>query len=736
MASKVTFNDAKTEATLTSDNKLVAGKYSVNITGVEGLEKADHAFEVAAEKLTSVRLAGTTVKPNNAAAPVTVEGLNQYGEVLTNVQASDFVWSAYDQTAKLNLTVSTSTNTITLATNTSGVKVGDQILVTAVNKADSSVTLSTTITVSDAAMKDITFGQLVLPKDETRLMQKGSAVFYELPYTLTDLNDNKVTLDDVTATALTSAVTSGGVVFSTDKSAVLDQVKVENGKLYVRVASGQAGDVKLIASLPASGKVVVLPITINKPSDTDSITLGAQPKTLTAGASAVKIPVTVSDQYGKTYTAAEFISAGTGDFTIGSSNPAVATAVLNADGKTLDVTPVGEGTATITITNSNSGKQVTYVADVKKAAVPTTFNAVLTGTNLTVGATSTVKAEVFNQYGDKMTASELAAYQFIVTQPTSGDVTVSGSPATVTASNMLNTGFVVTGANADTSSKVSVRLEKTSGNVEVVTKDITFNVVKSTTAVTYSLTEVPTLYGALAAGKVYTDTTDRALGADAGTTAVEYAKDLKFVAKDASGNVINVPATWVKNVVAVGDNAAAVSIKSDFTKIVGNTWADDAATKEVTLVATIQNPDGTLQVINSKVTVAKAAPKATKLTVWENVSADTDKTNDVEITSGTLDLTTTQLTALGTNVITENAATTGTAFYFQVEDQYGVTSLSPIAFNSTIIKAVGTNTTDLSINPTSGAVEQGAGAEVAGDKIQIQAVDQVGNSKVLTITIK
>ncbi|MFC5403614.1 S-layer homology domain-containing protein [Cohnella soli] len=718
-----TWSDDKKSVILASANNLVAGAYSLKVSGLD-LKVDTFALTVEAEKLASAKLTNTTVKPNLATAASTVQGYNQYGEEKA-VQGTDFSWTAFDKTAALNLvTVATATG-FTLATDTVGVKVGDQILVTGVNKADSSVVVAQTVVVSDAAMSDISFGSVVLPTGETRLAQKAGATFYELPYTLKDGAGNSIKLTDTLAGALSKTIDN--VVFSTDKALLLTQIKVESGKLYVEIGANQSGDAKLIATLPAVGKVVIATISVASVAKSDNIVLGAQTKSLTAGGT-IDLAATVNDQYGAVITPANIVTT---DFSFGTSNPGVANAGFSADKKSITITGGVKGTALITITNKNSGKVATFNADVKDAAVPVTFTFSVDTTNLVATAKQTIKAKLYNQYGDEMTAAQAALYQFIVKQPASNNVTVAGGPtATVTVANMIANGIEVTGVTANTTSDVSVRLEKTADNSAVQTQNVSFKVVNTDIALTYQLKDALSVYAALATSKTYADITDNAIGAKAGVTAANYVKDLTFVAKDASGNVIAIPASYIQSVIATGDNAAAVAIKpTDFAKVAGVTWTDSAATKDVELVVTAKNPDNSLQVFKVKVTVTKEAPKAATLKAYSNNGTAAVLTDDVEITDGKLNLAAGVVNALHNKQISLTAdESTAEALYFVVTDQYGVKYADPIAFIAST-----TGTGDISVDST-GKVTVTTPA-VANDVVSIQAVDSQGHSVIVKVTV-
>ncbi|MFS0725859.1 S-layer homology domain-containing protein [Paenibacillus sp. 1P07SE] len=721
-----TWDDEKKVATLTtvSNNNLVAGTYTVNVAGISEISQTSFELTVTAETLTSARLANTTVKPNTANAQVRVEGLNQYGEVMSTVQGNNFNWTVFNRTLSVNVPAVANAGGFTVNTNDAGlVRTGDQLVVTGVNTNNASVVVSATLVVSDAAMSELTFGNIVLPANETALNEKTTAVFYELPYTLKDGAGNTVTFDNA-AEAAPGAFAVNGVNFTTDKADVITGLKVEDGKLFVKIAANKSGNVKLIATLSAVSKVIVKDISIAGVSTTDSIVLGAQPQTLTAGAS-VDIPVTVYDQYGAVIPAARFANA-IGQFSLGTSNNSVANASFTADGKSLRVTGITRGTATITITNNNSSKLTTFVANVQDAANPTAFTTTVTANVLVAGQEATLKAKVTDQYGGEIAhnSNRFANHTFSVA---SNNAAVTVSNPTPTPSQLINDGVKLNGVTAGGSATITIEL-RNNGNL-IQTRTVNIYVAESTATFNYKFKEDLTVYAAAeeSVNDYATAATAQAFGAQ--TPGSSFAKTLEIVATDASGNPVAIPSSYVQSIVATGSNLGNVLI--DGNKVIGKRWADSAETKEVALQATVQNPNGSFQVVTGTVTVQKATPTAASLKAFKSEGA-AGFDGDRELAAHTVSLTPAELTSLdGANisVTAERAAANIPVVYFVVNDQYGVKSLIPTAYS--ISDDQGSLTTSI----TNAGVVTITGTPEVGTKVYINAVDSAGHNVQLVITV-
>ncbi len=597
-----------------------------------------------------------------------------------NISADKFTWSAYNTTQ--NTTVifgATVADGLTLDTNEAAasanvVKEGDSVVLTGVLKADSTVQASTTLTVTKIVAANLTLNQPVLPENTDRLMQ--NAGYVEVPYSLVDSEGKAIKFPETAETPINSFDVNG-VKFTTENNDIVTNLKVDaKGKLWAKIAD-KGGDVSITALVKSAGKVSVLNFKVNENAYSDTISLGAPETQLTASGSMVKIPLTVTDQYGSAVAAGKVKAS---DFVVTASNPAVITSsVVSTDGKYLEVTPNGEGTASITITSIKSGKSATTSVDVKKAAVPTDITASASSTNVLKGASLQVKGEVLNQYGGGFVSTLPTGHKVVIKGATQADadaitVEAGGNSITdVTTKDFKKDGYKVTvKADANVSSvKLNVELQK-ADNTVVATKVLTVNVAGETTALTYSIKPVNTISGLALAN-----------------ANSEYAKELVVVAKDASGSEVTIPSSRIQNAISENTDLVNVAKNSDGVYAVSGLTAgitgDGVTEKSTTVRLLVEDTDGSLKTVETQVTVSKAALTPVAIKAVQDADAKKEVTA-FEIkdagADGTLNELVTGIKVAGTG------AATGTDFNFLVEDQFEGKSILPTTYTVTGIKGI------------------------------------------------
>lgn len=647
----------KKSVELLSSGNLVAGDYTVTVNGLD-IEENSKAVKVEAEKATSVQILDSKVEFGKNTAPVSFKVFNQYNEEMS-VTADKLTWTAYNKTQNTTIGFTANTNGLTLDTDDAGVKEGDQVVLTGVLKSDASVQVSKTVAVSKIVASNLTLQQPVLPEKAERLMQ--NAGYVEVPYTLTDSEGNAITFPE-TAEVAVNSFDVNGVKFNTENNNIVTHVKVDaKGKLFAKVAD-VAGDVSLTGLVKSTGKVAVLNFKVNANPLNDTLTLGAPEKQLTANGAVVKVPLTVTDQYGK---AVEAKNVKAEDFIISPSNTTVITgAQISSDGKYVELTPGAKGTSTVIVTSKDSGKSASLSVEVKDAAVPTDVTATLSSTYAAKGAVVNVKGSVFNQYSDALTGNIPNGYHVEVVGETQADNdAITGENNNVTSLDTFkDTGVNLTIASNTTVEKVTLNVKlvkdgQTDATDEVVANKVfTVNVVKADAALSYEVQSVAKL---------------RALGADAQSPADgEYAKELKVVAKDASGNVVTIPASKIVGATSSNTAVANVAKVGNAYKVYGVAAPGEATEATATISLLVEDTDGTVKTVQQTVTVSEEALVAQSVKLLK----DSDDTAITEFTvtdssdpaNGTLDELTT-----GYSVATDD-----TDFRFVVEDQFGGTSLT------------------------------------------------------------
>ena len=211
----------------------------------------------------------------------------------------------------------------------------------------------------------------------------------------------------------------------------------------------------------------------------------------------------------------------------------VVTGVTVSDGKAyVQLNGVGKGTAVVIVTvkaNGNNTNIPLTVVDAKytQTITPKTDVTRAVYVDAVNAAAITIKADFTDQYGGAYNDSALTSVEVKVDNASFGAAPANQSPA-----DLHNTGVTFTAKDAGKTTVVTFNLYN--GATIVDTKTVTLTSVAKDAALTYEVEALGTL----------------ATNADAA-----YAKTVKVIAKDASGNVVALPATAIQQVVS-GDTSA------------------------------------------------------------------------------------------------------------------------------------------------------------------------------------
>ncbi|WP_129724114.1 hypothetical protein [Xylanivirga thermophila] len=543
----VTFSEDKKSAILSSPTPLVAGEYTVVVNGGKFEEGSNSAtVKVEAEKETSLTILTESVQ-KVADAKVAFEVRNQYGEVM-NVVSSNVVATGYDKTAKDSTNTAGPVTFSPVAGKTqfqadltgASIGVGDEILLTLSYKG---LTATKTLKVEEASA--LSTLQLAAPSPLQGKQRITVGETIELPYTAKDQYgvDVKLPATAANADSVDNQERIGDYLFTSSNPSVVDvdSITIDSEGKASFVAAG-SGTTKITAVNVKTGDVTSVDVQVSAPATEDSIVLTAPTKLVAAGEK-VKVPFVVYDQFGGTISTANL---NTSNITLASSNTSVATVAWN--GKEIEITGVGAGTAEITATIGT--KVAKFSIDIQEAARPAKITGVKDlATVLTEGSVSTIdpsKVVVKDQYGRdyKLKNNEgIAVYvkdgseTSVDVQHTVGDVagTALASAGVVTADGTTSTVTLTGKATAGTETVVLQLVSNTGDVSNTAIAGGSFEVQVTTKAqadvTSYEIKEIPTLFAV--GGTDYTSS---------------YAKAIEVVAKDASGNVVALPASAVKSV--------------------------------------------------------------------------------------------------------------------------------------------------------------------------------------------
>jgi hypothetical protein len=745
------WNNDATTVLLQAQGDLPIGSYILKVSGID-IGADTFQVEVKPLTLTSVYIPTAYISPNNAAARIMITGKDQYGQDY-NVASSDFIWIINDTVSNINLQPTTSSNSyLTVQTNLSAIRAGDKISVYCMGKTNILLTATTTLEVNTKPINNIVLVQPILPAGDKRLIVKTVDTYYEIPYeAVQDYTLNGVTthasalLDDRAEAPLAQTVTLNNFIFSTDRSDVITSIKVEGGRLFIKLAANASGTVKLNATQqPDVGQsttqnINTLTLNIAGPAMPDSFTYTDTKAVLVTGGSINKLPITVYDQYGEVVTPDAFARSNFSDFTILSSNTGIATAAFGIDGKTLNITPVGVGQANITIVNRNSGKTILYTATVNPASIVKDFVSTVDYTTITKGASANLKIDTLDQYGNKLSSAG-GTYKYLITA-VNGSTNVKISTTSAGISIIASSVITLTGMTAGRTEAITVNLyndgnnnNKIDANELIKTNAFYINIVADNEPLVYTVNPTNTVYAAVSQDGSNSGLTEDAYGAvqNQNNKNLNYAVKLTMSATKNDGTPVALASNPIKSVNAtVNQGIIDFMGKSgnDFV-IVGKQWSASELTKDAILQIYFVDNSGAIRTINAKVTVSKESLKATKLRFMANVGRDNDETSDTEVLSSVVNITAADFYNLDGKKIIENQSLTGVSNYFEVDDQYGVSSFNPVN-----VSIIGKQTANGVFTMDSSGIIKTNGF-LYGDSITLSATDTEGHNLIITLKLQ
>lgn len=744
------WNSDNKSVLLSSSSDLVFGTYILKINGIS-IPTDTFQVEVKAPTLTSVSIPNAYLTPNVPAARIMINGKDQYGCDM-DVATSDFVWVITDTTSKIALIgTTTASNFLTVPTNNSGVKIGDKISVYCIGQTDTSINTTSILEVNTKGIDNLTLKDPVLQAGDKRLTVKNVATYYEIPYIATQnyiLNGTPTVatavFDDKAESSMAQTATLNNYMFITDNSDILSNIKVVNGKLYIQIAANKSGTVKLMASQisdagQATSPSCTLTINIAGALLPNSLTIEDSKTVLAAGGSVNKIPIVVYDQYGEVIAPDAFVRSNFSDFTILSSNPNVASAVFGSDGKTLDVTPIAAGVSNITIVNRNSGKSIVYPAVVNPPSIVKDFTASLDYTALMKGAIAKLNLTTLDQYGNKLTTAP-STYKYSIV-PANGTTNVSVSANIVLVSASGAQPIAITAITPGVKENITINLYNDINNNNFIDPNeiikqfvLSVNIISANEQLIYSVNPVNTIYAAVSQDRNNSGLNLDAYGAiqNQNNKNASYAQKLSLNIMRTDGTPVAYLANPITSLSATLNSSVIDymdKLGNDFV-LVGRQWSDTDLTKDANILVNYIDNTGAARMINTRVTVSKENLKAAKIRFMMNTGKDNDVTNDVEAQSNTITISSLDFNALNGKRLIENQNLTGYPCYFEVDDQYGVSSMNPVGF-AVIGKqsALGTFTMD-----DNGVIT--TSKFVSGDSVTISAVDTEGHTLLITLKIQ
>ncbi|WP_409272392.1 hypothetical protein V1499_21320 [Neobacillus sp. SCS-31] len=732
-------SDDKQSVELSSATNLVAGDYTVTVTGGQFKDGSNTAsVTVAAQKVAKIEvLSNQAVKSATTNDTVTVgySVKDQYGTDITKEAiAANIHWASSVGTA-----TDDNKGKITVVKG-SEIKKGDTIVLTGVD-GTTGTTVVATLTASDAAtLQTLTFGALKYPTNKTRV-EVNQATAVDLEVNAVDQYGNNIT----NATALNAATT----IIDSDANASASFVTVD-GKAYLRLnTTGMttAKPVIVTVVINATGQVVNYTFDVVKAPEAAEVSVVAPTATIAAGDAANSLVATlnVKDQFGADMTVDQIAAAASANpsaFTITSSNHnviasgslGIATTGTNK-GKLVNTGAFGnvKGTTTITVTVNATGKSSSFVLDVNEARQAATIELPSTlVSNLVQGASTSTKLAFKDQYGKaydvtqdvtghavKVSVSKVSGddagltVTAPVSQSTTGDAITVDNESLIDSNGSSSFG-ILAAAGKKGSYTVTFQYVNTTTNDVLSQVSKTFVVAENvSTGLTYAVADIPTLYKG---GSAQDGTTSDITTAD---IAAAYTQQVSITATDATGNKYVIPSSAI---VSVTSNNANILVQN-----VGGKWyvagANSAITSDVNgQVSVVINTNDGVRTITKDVKVSAQALTASSVEFKNKVAGSTDASDVTSVTAAAA------------------ATTTFDSAKVWVTDQFGGYTLGNDGFDSITLlnlgngDAVGTGTT-ISYNPSTGLFTlDGLVTPVAGEKIRVIVIED-GKSDYVDITL-
>lgn len=610
----VSWNNAKTVATLSSSTNLVAGTYTIAVSGADFAEgKNSGSVTVDAQKVAKIEFTSNViVKTGDNTGTIGYKVFDQYGQDVTKeTVAANIRWTASQGTA-----TDDNAGIITFNKDTA-FAAGDSFVITGIDPA-SGTTVSATFTVgAEATVQSLTLGEISLPGTNTRIYTglnpaarialTGQDQYGNVLSKLGDF-DGKVTVvssDDAVVANLTDK--DGGAVTTKDAAITIDTSHLTTAK-----------SVTITVILNSTGQTVTKTLEIVTPPAPATVSLTAPTGVIADGDPdyTVVIPLTVQDQFGTTLTADE-IAANKSAFTITSSNGSViastgldiATTGANK-GKLVNKDPIaGAGTTTITVTVNATGKSdsVTLTVQAARHVAQVSLPDTLVG-NMLQGATQTFGVKFKDQYGANFDATkndENYKVNVTITKVSGDDNGLTLSPKTgviMDASGnvedeskaYLADAFTITAVSGKTGTyTLTVKLINTSGEtVSQASKTIT--VAAATSSLSYSIKDIPVLYKG-AAG-----------------SSDPYSEKVEVIATDTSGNSYAINPS---DILTITSDKSEVRVDNTNKKVYGNSTSSNDIKATITVVF---NTKDDVKTLTKEVTVSGAELAAQKVYIIDS----------------------------------------------------------------------------------------------------------------------
>ena len=468
-----TWNDAKTEATLTATSNLAPDTYVVDVMN-DTKDLGTSSVAITEHKVLRINITSTVLALDTTTGLgyATYKVYDQYGADITNTTlGNDITW-----TPGVGVYQSSKNGTLVIGPN--GTTPLSQYINTSVvingYDTDDYVTASSTLTVQQTGtLSNITLNNLTSPNNDDLNAGNTSGLWY-LDFTATDASGNPTTDYNVIKAGIQSVNVGSFLQLASGTTNGVEQDPNDNTKAAIPVevsstASTLAADTPVpITIITKGGKSSTMTVTLKKAASLSSFTISA-PSTTVAAGKTVTLPFTAYDQNGLQLTKyTDFVNSnGTPKVSISASQGTLSNnntgIVRNSDG-TASVqwtAPSNITTSTTVYIQTNvisTGKSNQLTLTVQKGAIPDSL-AVTTASGKTFfqeGATEGIDfgyskggLTLNDQYGasiDVTNQDNAASYYTVLATPNDTHMKVQGNVVSLTKTTV---GTVTTTTKAE-----------------------------------------------------------------------------------------------------------------------------------------------------------------------------------------------------------------------------------------------------------------------------------------------
>ncbi|MBE6067152.1 MAG: cell wall-binding repeat-containing protein [Clostridium lundense] len=690
----VTWNEAKTEATLAKSSNFVMGDYTVNVKN-EATDLGTSKVTIAEQKIAKIEMTSTklgvyTDKAGKQTGYATYKVFDQYANDITNSALSNniqFNTGVGTVTARKGL-ITIEPGTLNLLTFTSGVVITANDTTSGV-----SATANLAVTSQIGTLSDIKLTKLTNAEGKELTAGDISSVFYA-EYTATDISGNDTRNFDLIKQGLILSgdgndelttshpnVTAKVVQDPADSTKAVIEVRANNDEITMDMPL-------VITAMTWTGKTSQLNTTLKKQAEVDTLTLFAPEESIASGEEK-EIPFIAKDQNGKELTKwSEIVGSDV-------SNPIVkltgAHYVRNSDGTVTikNDAKTNNGTnpiPTVISAVTKTGHYSSITVNIQKPVLADELKldtAVLKSImqaqekDKTNGATQSIDFGwdnggliVKDQYGREidMTTRDNEDYKVVAT---------TTNPAVVQLVNSNNT--ATTGqtkieikAGAVGSATVKFELQDASGKV-IDTKSQVFTVLADKDITDYTIDTV--------AKPIYVVNTK---GSNVTDKEAEYKANPKVYGTTSTGAKVVLRGTPVVGATVTNDDFTVFTTKNNVNvvgaedvsykgvKIVANELDDKAKTgSSTTLTVTVLGADGLIHTVTTDITSSTEKPKAVSMDTYVETSVRGISRDEDTITLAPIGGTYADLLGNYLTKYDKNGAATKQNVYFCPVDQYG-----------------------------------------------------------------